>query len=245
MALGDRVKSLRLARGLSQPKLAEQAELSQASISRIEKNTPETTDNILELAAALQCNPYWLKTGEGAADKAPCWLVGSMLRGHITPAMLQALTHAVENTSTDLAHNPSLAHDALHILTAILDSAPTTPESPAEADDSAMLTEIHAQTGVNFNPHREHEGAAGQPSPTPMDIDDFTGRLRQQYRQRIQECVEKLQHLRQENRYLKRQNAPEDTRRQVLAEIRETEVQRRCYAEAEADIALIEDELGL
>ena len=81
-------------------------------------------------------------------------------------------------------------------------------------------------------------------TPSPI-TDEHTSRLRHQYRQRIQHCDEALMQLRTENRSLKHQGAPDEERQRVVNDIRVLSTQRQCFLEAEADIALIEDELGI
>lgn len=50
---------------LNQTQLAERCGLSQTDISKLEKGKMLKTTEILSLAAALECNPYWLFYGDG------------------------------------------------------------------------------------------------------------------------------------------------------------------------------------
>lgn len=63
--LGKRVKARRLYLKLSQTQLAGLADMSQGDISKIERGDSQQTSKIAQLAAALQCNAYWLATGNG------------------------------------------------------------------------------------------------------------------------------------------------------------------------------------
>ena len=79
-----------------------------------------------------------------------------------------------------------------------------------------------------------------------LDVSELTQKLLHRYRQKAQECTEKLMELRSENRGLKRKGPEAEVRRQqVLSEIKETNARRQIYLETENDIMLLEDELGI
>ncbi len=79
-----------------------------------------------------------------------------------------------------------------------------------------------------------------------LDVSELTQKLLHRYRQKAQECTEKLMELRSENRGLKRKGPEAEARRQqVLSEIKETNARRQIYLETENDIMLLEDELGI
>ena len=71
MSIGTRVKSLRKALGLSQPKLAALVGIKQPSLSYIENNPSNEIkqDTLLALAKHLHTNPQWLSTGKGSPSK--------------------------------------------------------------------------------------------------------------------------------------------------------------------------------
>ena len=50
---------------LNQTQAATRAGLGQTDISKIERGDVQETAHILRLAQALECNPYWLRYGEG------------------------------------------------------------------------------------------------------------------------------------------------------------------------------------
>lgn len=62
--LAQRCKERRKLLNLSQQKLASMSGLSQVSIHLIESGTTERPRNILQLATALKCNPFWLLFGD-------------------------------------------------------------------------------------------------------------------------------------------------------------------------------------
>lgn len=67
MSLGDRIRTLRKAMGLTQIKLAEMAGIHQSSLSELERGDTKKGfgQTIVALAKALQTNPEWLTTGKG------------------------------------------------------------------------------------------------------------------------------------------------------------------------------------
>lgn len=71
MTVGQRIKSMRGKKHMSQRKLAQAVGMSQPSLSDIEAgntNAPNAA-HLLRIAAALEVDPLWLMTGEGGADK--------------------------------------------------------------------------------------------------------------------------------------------------------------------------------
>ena len=69
-SLGERVKQLRKAAGLSQPKLAMLVGIKQPSLSYIENNPSNEIkqETLLALAMHLNTTPQWLSKGEGEKD---------------------------------------------------------------------------------------------------------------------------------------------------------------------------------
>lgn len=65
--IGERVRAIRLSKGMTQIQLAARAGIKQPALSSIE--TGDTTwlrgGNLLNLAAALEVSPKWLETGLG------------------------------------------------------------------------------------------------------------------------------------------------------------------------------------
>ena len=68
MSIGQRVKALRKAAGMSQPRLAALIGIKQPSLSYIENNPSNEIkqDTLLALAKHLGTNPQWLSTGKGS-----------------------------------------------------------------------------------------------------------------------------------------------------------------------------------
>jgi transcriptional regulator with XRE-family HTH domain len=65
MNLGGRLLEARTRRGMTQERLAELAQTSQAVISALEIRDSKATELLFNLADALKVNPRWLLTGEG------------------------------------------------------------------------------------------------------------------------------------------------------------------------------------
>ncbi len=68
MTLGQRIKTLRKALGLSQEQLAERIGIHQGSLSELERGRTKKGfgETIVKLATALHTNPEWLVTGKGS-----------------------------------------------------------------------------------------------------------------------------------------------------------------------------------
>lgn len=66
--IGDRVRFVLEARGMKQTEIAERIGVTQAAISNIITDTSRkpSAPTLLKLASALQANPYWIISGEGA-----------------------------------------------------------------------------------------------------------------------------------------------------------------------------------
>jgi SOS-response transcriptional repressor LexA len=75
--LAHRLKSARKARDWTQEDLAKRSGVLQSDISKIERGQTLRPLGLLALASALQCDPYWLETGN--EHKIP-------LVGNVTPA---------------------------------------------------------------------------------------------------------------------------------------------------------------
>jgi len=71
MSIGIRVRTLRKALGMSQPKLAQLVGIKQPSLSYIENNPSNEIkqETLLALAKHLHTNPQWLSTGRGSPAK--------------------------------------------------------------------------------------------------------------------------------------------------------------------------------
>jgi SOS-response transcriptional repressor LexA len=66
-SLAQRVKAGRARLDVTQTELAKLAGLDQTDISKIERGAIRKTTAIPSLARALQCDPFWLQTGEGSS----------------------------------------------------------------------------------------------------------------------------------------------------------------------------------
>lgn len=70
--IGERVRTMRLSRGWTQVKLAEESGIGQSAISSIETGSTKWLrgGNLLRIAAALAVHPRWLQTGAGDPQAA-------------------------------------------------------------------------------------------------------------------------------------------------------------------------------
>ena len=66
MAIGDRIKEARLAKGLSQKALADAIGIKQPTLSALESGKAKGTSNIATFASKLGVNALWLETGRGS-----------------------------------------------------------------------------------------------------------------------------------------------------------------------------------
>ena len=98
-----RLRSARLARGLSQKALARASGLSQSAIASYENGTRKSAKGIFELAKALQVDPAWLSMGLG--------------RKHPTPAETPANIQYVSDAHTEVWPFPGISRQDLQSLT--------------------------------------------------------------------------------------------------------------------------------
>lgn len=104
-SFASRVKSRRDELGLTQGEVAKLSGLKQPDISKIERGLILQTTELLGLAKALKCNPYWLESGQGsqavsAMDVFPA-LDNHLLKHLIS---LAALLQAIPKESIDAAY---------------------------------------------------------------------------------------------------------------------------------------------
>lgn len=71
--IADRLKEARLELGLSQKALARQAGVSAGTIGNIEAGERDEPQKLVEIAAAAQVTPGWLKLGKGP-KRPPGWM---------------------------------------------------------------------------------------------------------------------------------------------------------------------------
>lgn len=64
-SIGDRVKQVRLERGMRQGELARKVGVSQATLSQLESNGSQSTVYVAKLAAVLGVSALWLSDGKG------------------------------------------------------------------------------------------------------------------------------------------------------------------------------------
>lgn len=127
----SRVSSRRVELGMTQGEVATQSGLKQPDISKIERGLILKTTELLGLAGALKCNPYWLESGKGpiearAIDKFPT-LEDQILR-HVVN--LATLLQAVPRETVDVAY--LAASQAL--ITHIQASQSASKSQPADPD---------------------------------------------------------------------------------------------------------------
>lgn len=70
MSLAQRLKETRLARGLSQGKLASAVGITKATISQLEDGSIKRTSHVVKLAEILIVSPNWLEFGEGSMESS-------------------------------------------------------------------------------------------------------------------------------------------------------------------------------
>ncbi|MDG5498935.1 helix-turn-helix transcriptional regulator [Marinobacter sp. BGYM27] len=69
MALGNRLKTARTKKGLSQQQLADIVGMTQAAIGALEKRDSHQSSKVAELAKATEVNIEWLASGSGPMDR--------------------------------------------------------------------------------------------------------------------------------------------------------------------------------
>lgn len=68
MSLGQRIKKLRITRGISQTHLARVAGVNQSLIARLESDRVIGSSHVASIAKILHVDAAWLETGHGQAD---------------------------------------------------------------------------------------------------------------------------------------------------------------------------------
>lgn len=69
--LGDRIRSLRESKGLSQQELASMIPVSQAVLHRLETGQAKTSGKLVEIATALGVTAEYIQTGKGFINDSP------------------------------------------------------------------------------------------------------------------------------------------------------------------------------
>ena len=69
--LAERIRSSRLRSGLSQMELAEQTQLTQQMISKLESGTSQSTSAIFAIAKSLGVSAHWLWLGKETSSSVP------------------------------------------------------------------------------------------------------------------------------------------------------------------------------
>jgi transcriptional regulator with XRE-family HTH domain len=77
--LAERIRSSRLKSGLSQMELAEQTQLTQQMISKLESGSSQSTSAILAIAKALRVSAHWLWQGSKVPTAPPPFYDDEML----------------------------------------------------------------------------------------------------------------------------------------------------------------------
>lgn len=68
--LAKRVRGRRKMLKLTQQQLADAASMNQGDISKIERGEIQQTTKVVQIARVLQCDPFWLGTGDGEVLRA-------------------------------------------------------------------------------------------------------------------------------------------------------------------------------
>lgn len=82
-SIAERLKQAREDKGLTQPGLAERAGVSQGTIGNVEAGLRKNPRELLAIAAALNVEPEWLKTGKGPKHRAISITDGPAIKGLI------------------------------------------------------------------------------------------------------------------------------------------------------------------
>ncbi len=74
MSFSENLRTLRLARGLTQPALAEKADIEQGYLSKLENGRSRPSEEVLgRLAQALEVKPETLRNGDETEDRSRRW----------------------------------------------------------------------------------------------------------------------------------------------------------------------------
>lgn len=70
LPIGERLRQIRKAKGMTQAQLAKEIGVAQSTIAEIERGMSRSANaqNLLRIAAVLETNPEWLLTGKGSPD---------------------------------------------------------------------------------------------------------------------------------------------------------------------------------
>ena len=101
----SRVSSRRDDLGMTQGDVAKLSGLRQPDISKIERGLILKTTEMLGLARALRCNPYWLETGKGSKEARAL---------DVFPALEDQLLRHIVNLATLLQAVPKETVDAAY-----------------------------------------------------------------------------------------------------------------------------------
>ncbi len=89
MAFHDNLRTLRLARGLTQPALAEKADIEQSYLSKLENGRSRPSDEVLtRLAQALETAPETLLSNGDEHDRQRAWLWRAVMTAVIIVVLL-------------------------------------------------------------------------------------------------------------------------------------------------------------
>lgn len=133
--LAQRVKARRSELGLTQVEVAKLSGLKQADISKIEIGLIQKTTGLLGLSRALQCNPEWLDTGDGATE------INRPRELQASASDANAIAHL--KASLQLLDDPTRERAAV-----LLQGLARDPEGPW----AAWLTELLSSPGVQAPP---------------------------------------------------------------------------------------------
>lgn len=121
MAVGDNIKKIRLARGMTMPQLSDAAGVAGPSLFMWEKNRQTPTDDDVErIAAALGVEPHEL-TGRRPKREEPQPAPTQQARGAFDMALITKVyncvrDHAASADAVELATARTILHESLKIV---------------------------------------------------------------------------------------------------------------------------------
>ena len=102
-SIGDRIKQIRIAAGLSQVSMAQKIGVGQSTLAQMETGRRTVAERyIIFLASAFNVNPDWIKTGQGSMYK-PVRTTANEQLSPTKKALIAAITALPENQCDALA----------------------------------------------------------------------------------------------------------------------------------------------
>lgn len=87
MEFGERLAFARKRAGLSQSELARRVGLRSTAVSAIESGVTKASGKVASIARTLDCDPFWLETGDGDQEAAYPRFDASIIRSAVLAAL--------------------------------------------------------------------------------------------------------------------------------------------------------------